>query len=422
MVNWNINHLDRPTLTKDEQAGAALGHGLDISAAQKAKMLEDVDAAASETMSRLRDAVGAEDRAAAREAQRRKTAGINGDPQTNGGAPIPGHSCGVSCTIMPGNNFLFSGDDRGVVLMWDCRGAFAQEAAIFRRPRKRFQGGHVDAITSLAATSDGLLCSGSKDALVVVWSWVDGVKLHSLHHHHHIVTGISLATQYVPVVRQYRSNSSSTRRSGNEDDDDEDYDEDYHENAETEETGENGSSKSPSNNLPRRESSVFSTNSAATAATTTKNNNFRSARRSSVASTAKSSDSRILLRHVNQFKPWVGGVVVNHRRNNDDPRRSVTAKTLLISSSLDETIHCFEINPAGTAEAAKKQQQNAITSSSSERNKNSSQAFSDQQQHPQRRFSELMDSSATPGLDGGGTSFAFSNFTRSRTNSMVGFI
>ena len=43
-----------------------------------------------------------------------------------------------------------------------------------------------DAITGLAATSDGLMCSASKDALVVVWSRIDGVKLHTLHHHHHV--------------------------------------------------------------------------------------------------------------------------------------------------------------------------------------------------------------------------------------------
>ena len=504
----------------------------DLSAADKIKLLEAVDSSASETMSKLRDAVGAEDRAAAREAQRRKTAGVSGDPQTNGGAAIPGHSCGVSCSILPGNNFMFSGDDRGVILMWDCRGAFSQDAAIFRRPRKRFQFGHVDAITGLAATSDGLMCSASKDALVVVWSWIDGVKLHTLHHHHHVVTGLTLASHHVPY-----DNPLYHQEGENEADDDVQNDE----NNNNDETSESKQNKTHHHHQGRKDSSAFSLEGTSNSNTTKKqqqnqnqnqkeNNNKptteRLRRRQSIASSAdglslfegaaggvgrepsqvsagtifsqpgmsnynnnnnntsssrsKSATTtmrnRLHSKNNNQgrggatggrrassvasarshnrnsaaayqaIKPWVSGVVVNNKRYNEDPHRRSTAKTLLITSSLDETIQCFEINPFGTSHQHQKEKNKnnssntADSSSLSPPNRSLTANNSRSNSYMNTVQSGYLPPSMMTGrslMSGGGGarriseatppqleghSFAFTTTTtRSRTNSVVAF-
>jgi WD40 repeat protein len=127
-----------------------------------------------------------------------------------------GHKCAVTVVLAPGGGLLFSGDDSGTILWWDTTGAYQAAAMVFRRPQRRLRG-HVDAITALDVTPDGLLISASKDALLVVWSWLEGVPLHSLRAHHHCVTGIFIgalprrSTTHVAARRIHRAERNAQK-------------------------------------------------------------------------------------------------------------------------------------------------------------------------------------------------------------------
>jgi WD40 repeat protein len=79
-------------------------------------------------------------------------------------------------------SYLFTGDTEGTVIKWDLD---------HREKLMQFRG-HIDDITALVATSDGLLFTASKDGLFILWDSATGAALQRVGRHYHQIVGLAV--------------------------------------------------------------------------------------------------------------------------------------------------------------------------------------------------------------------------------------
>jgi WD40 repeat protein len=85
-------------------------------------------------------------------------------------------------------SYLFTGDTEGKVIKWDLE----------HREKLMQYRGHIDDITALVATSDGLLFTASKDGLFIMWDSITGVALQKVGRHYHQVVGLAVGFRHTP--------------------------------------------------------------------------------------------------------------------------------------------------------------------------------------------------------------------------------
>eukprot|EP00760_Papus_ankaliazontas_P031548 PhM_4_TR5332/c0_g1_i1/m.46243 len=93
------------------------------------------------------------------------------------------HTNAVGC-IAEAQSFLFTGGDDGRIIQWD----------LLTKTRVRCLHEHVDIVTAMHVTREGLLFSSSFDATIVISNIKDGERLHTLRPHYHRITGLMVAT------------------------------------------------------------------------------------------------------------------------------------------------------------------------------------------------------------------------------------
>jgi len=92
-----------------------------------------------------------------------------------------GHHNAVWC-LAESQNFLFSGGDSGLIIQWD----------LTTKAKVRTYRNHVDRVSGIYVTREGLLVSSSYDATIVISNTVDGEVVAIERPHYHSITAICM--------------------------------------------------------------------------------------------------------------------------------------------------------------------------------------------------------------------------------------